>query len=63
MKAGGILNYPLKYCWTQVIYCICQPNELEGEIRKKAGGGGQAKILGCHVPPKPPLELPLAVAV
>ena len=28
----------LKYCWPKVIYCICQPNELKREIKKKNGG-------------------------
>jgi len=36
--------------------CICQPNELKREIKKKLGRqtGGQAKIWGGHVPPRPP---------
>ena len=38
---------------------LCQPNELEWELKKKTGV--QAKIWGCHSPPSPPLELPLAV--
>jgi len=62
MHLENILNYRLKYCWTQVVYCICQQNELATEIKKKVGGG-QAKILACHVPSKPPLKSPLAVAV
>jgi len=33
MQAGGLLIYRLKYCWPEVIYCICQPNELEGDIK------------------------------
>ena len=41
--------------------CICQPNELKREIKKKLGGpkGGQAKSGGGHGPPRPPLESPL----
>ena len=64
MQARGLLNYRLKYCWPKIIYCICQPNELEGEITKKLGGqaGGQAKILGGHGPPRFPLESPLNIA-
>jgi len=38
VQARGVLNYRLKYCWPKVIYCICQPNELEREIKKKLGG-------------------------
>jgi len=38
MQARGLLNDRLKYCWPKVIYCICQPNELEQEIKKKLGG-------------------------
>jgi len=43
---------------------ICQPNELNGKLRKKMGGQteGQAKICGGHGPPKPPLESPLAMS-
>ena len=36
--------------------CICQPNELKRESKKKTGW--PSKILGGHVPPRPPLELP-----
>jgi len=38
MQATGFLNYRLKYCWPKVISCICQPNELKREIKKKTGG-------------------------
>jgi len=41
MQARGFLNYRLKYCWSKVFYCICQPNELEREIMKKTGGAKQ----------------------
>jgi len=50
-----------KHIWQP---CLCQPKELQREIRKKMGGqtGGQAKIWGGHGPPKPPrLESPLAM--
>jgi len=43
MQARGFLNYRSKYCWPKVIYCICQPNELEREIKKKLGGKQGAK--------------------
>jgi len=36
--------------------CICQPNELKREIKKKTGGGqtqGQAKIWGATAHPDP----------
>ena len=62
MQARGFLNYRLKYCWSKVFCCICQPNELEREIMKKTGGGqtgGQAKIWGGHGPPRPSSESPL----
>ena len=35
--------------------CICQPNELKREIKKKTGG--QAKIWGAHGPLRPPLRI------
>jgi len=38
--------------------CICQPNQLKREIKKKTGGG-QAKIWGAMAHPGPPLESPL----
>jgi len=38
MQATGFLNYCLKYCWPKVFSCICQPNELKREIKKKTGG-------------------------
>jgi len=46
MQARGYLDNSLKYCWPKVIYCIvfyciCQPNELKREIKKKTGGGGK----------------------
>jgi len=31
----------LKFCWQQVICCICQSNELEREIKHKTGGTKQ----------------------
>jgi len=43
MQARRLLNYCLKYCWPKVIYCICEPNELEREITKKLGGKQGAK--------------------
>ena len=47
MLAKRYLNYRLKYCWPKVIYCICQPNEVEREIKKKTGEAnkGPSKIL------------------
>jgi len=61
MHARGFLNYRLKYCWPKVIYSICQPNELNGKLRKKTGGAkeGPSKNLGGHGPPTPSLESPL----
>jgi len=29
----------LKFCWLNVICCICQSNELERDIKQKTGGG------------------------
>jgi len=53
MQATGLLNYRLKYCWPKVIYCICQPNELEREITQKTGAE-QANIWGDMAHPGPP---------
>jgi len=43
--------------------CICQPNELKREIKKKQEGpnGGPRKNLGGNDPPTHPLESPLDV--
>jgi len=41
MQARGFLNYRLKYCWPKLTYCICQPNELEQENKKKTRGAKQ----------------------
>ena len=61
MQARGLLNYRLKYCWPKVIHCICQPNELERDIKKKTGGntGGKQKSGGPWPTQAPPLEFPL----
>jgi len=63
IQGRGLQNYRLKYCWLDVIYCKCQPNELEQEIKKKTGGqaGSQAKIWGSIAHPGPTLESPLIV--
>jgi len=37
MQAREFLNYRLKYRWSKVFYCICQPNKLKREIKKKLG--------------------------
>jgi len=59
MQVRGLLNYRLKYCWPKMIYCICQPNEIEREIKKKTGGPsrGPSKNLGGMAPPAPPLRI------
>jgi len=54
LQATGFLNYLLKYFWPKIIYCICQPNKIKREIKKKTGG--QAKIWGGHGPSRPPLR-------
>jgi len=49
----------LKFCWLKVICCVCQPNELEREIKHKTGvtKQGPAKNLeGNMTHPGPPLE-------
>jgi len=55
MQARGFLNYRLKYCWPKVFYCICQPNELKPEIKKKTAepNRGQQKFWEGHGPPSP----------
>ena len=63
MQARGFLNYRLKYCWSKDIYCTCQPNELEREIKKnwEAKQGAKQKYgeATAHPAPQPPLESPL----
>jgi len=47
MQASGFLIDRFKYSWPKCIYCVCQPNELKWEIRKKLWGrqaGSQAKF-------------------
>jgi len=61
MQARGFLNYRSKYCWPKVIYCICQPNELERAIKKKTGRakqGANQKSGRAMAHPGPPLESP-----
>jgi len=48
MQARGFLNYRSKYCWPKVIYCICQPNELWREIKKKTGRAKQKRMRWSH---------------
>ena len=62
MQARGLLNYFFKYCWPKVIYCICQPNELENELKKKLGGTSRApsKNLGGAWATQAPLRIATA---
>jgi len=55
MQTRGFLSYRLKYCWSRVIHCMCQPNELEQEIKKKTGRSNRrtTKNLGGYGPPIP----------
>jgi len=41
MQSRGFLIDRLKYSWPNCIYCVCQPNELKREIKKKNGGAKQ----------------------
>jgi len=71
MQSRGLLNYLLKYCWPEVIYCRCQSNELEWEIKQKSGvtkqgtkqksGGAMAHPAPLHI--KSPLQEVLFEAV
>ena len=56
MQARGLLHCRLIYCWPKVIYCICQPNDLEREIKKKMGGnqGVKQNLWGPMAHPGPP---------
>jgi len=38
MRAKGLLNYRLRFCWLKVICCLCQSNENEHEIEHRTGG-------------------------
>jgi len=60
MQTRGSLNYRLRYCWPEVICCICEPNELEWEIKKELGG--LSKNVGGHGLPRPPLRIATAYA-
>jgi len=57
MQARGLLDYRLKYCWPKVFYYICQPNELNGKLRKN--WGAKRKSGGAIAHPAPQLELPV----
>jgi len=48
-----------KHIWQP---CICQPNKLKREIKKKLGApnGKQSKNMGAMANPGPSLESPLA---
>jgi len=65
MQARGFLNYRLKSCCPQVIFCIVYVNQtnLNGKLRKKLVGSykGPTKNMGVHGPPIPPLESQLAL--
>jgi len=56
MQARGFLVDRLKYSWPKCIYCVCQPNELKREIKKKTGGPCRAssKNLGDAWPTQAP---------
>jgi len=51
----------LKFCWLNLICCICQSNELQRGIKHKTRGqvGGQPKIWEGYGLPRPPLKPPL----
>jgi len=59
MQARGFLIDRINYSWPKCIYCVCQPNELKREIKKKLGGQaeGQANIWEGHGPPRAPLRI------
>ena len=59
MQARGFLVDRLKYTWPKCIHCVCQPNELKREIKKKTGEAsrGPSKNVGGHGPPRPPLRI------
>ena len=61
MQARGFLVDRLKYIWPKCNYCVCQPNELKREIKKKTGGaaGSKQKHVGGMTHPGPHLESPL----
>jgi len=58
IQAKGFLNYRLKiFLVESYIYCICQPNDLKREVKKKNGGVqrvGQEKIWGAIAHTSPP---------
>ena len=56
MQAREFLNNRLKYCWPEVIFCICQPNDLKREIKKKTGEPSRG---ATQRPQRPPLGSPL----
>jgi len=56
MQAGMFLTYRFKYCWPNIIYCICQANELERENKKKLGEGAKQKSGGSW-PTQGPLKI------
>jgi len=51
MQVRGLLNYRLKHCWPKMIWCICQPNEIEREIKKKLGGQAKSGRAMAHPGP------------
>jgi len=57
MQFRELLNYRLIYCSLKVICCICQPNELECEIKYTTGrqNWGPTKYLRVHDPHRSPL--------
>jgi len=61
MQATEFLNYRLKFCCAKVIYCICQPNELKREFKKKteSPNRGSTKNLMGPWPTQAALDSPL----
>jgi len=56
MKAARVFpNYRLKHCCPKGIYCVCQPNQLKREIKKKLEvKQGPTKNLGAVTHPGTP---------
>jgi len=50
------ISFAVKICYLKVIHCVCQPNEVEWEIKKKLGWTNRGSNVWGPWPTQAPLR-------